>query len=411
MATEQGVVGRDRHRVLLVCTHPVQYFAPILQHMAGHPNLDIQVAYCSMQGAYAGMDPEFGIEVAWDVPLLEGYLWMHAPNRSWREGLGRFWGLLNPGLWSLIREGGHDAVILLTGYRYASFWIALAAAKFSGKAVLFGTDASELRPRDGRTWKSVVKRWLWPILFRHADVVIVPSTRGVELMRSLGLPIDRIVLTPYVVNNEWWSERAATVDRAAVRRAWGVPETAPVVLFCAKLQSWKRPQDLLRAFAASGVPGAHLIFAGDGPLREELGAEVRSLGLNGQVHFVGFANQTELPGIYCSSDLMVLPSEYEPFGVVVNEAMLCGCPVAVSDRVGAGADLISAGQNGFVFPLGDIDSLAVILREALMVPHRLRAFGDAARRRMHSWAPSDNINAVVRAVALARKLKEDSRPE
>lgn len=394
-----------RHRVLLVCTHPVQYFAPILQRMAEHPNLDIQVAYCSLQGAQPAMDPEFGIDVAWDVPLLEGYPWVQVRNRSWRGGLGRFWGMFNPDLWSMVRNGAYDAVILLTGYRYASFWIALAAAKLSGKAVIFGTDASDLRARDGRRWKSAVKQWVWPILFRQADVVIVPSTRGVELMRSLGLSADRIVLTPYVVDNEWWSEHAATVDRIAVRRAWGVPEEAPIVLFCAKLQSWKRPLDLLRAFAASDVPGAHLVFAGEGPLREELKTEARSLGLNGQVLFIGFANQTQLPEIYRASDLMVLPSEYEPFGVVVNEAMLCGCPVVVSDRVGAGYDLVSTGQNGFVFPFGNVDSLAAILRKALMAPNRLRELGEAARLRMHSWAPSDNINAMARAVAMASERR------
>jgi len=372
---------KNKHRVLLVCTHPVQYLAPILQRMAKRTDLDIQVAYCSLQGAEAGMDPEFGIDVAWDIPLLDGYPWLRIPNRSWRAGLARFWGLLNPGLWSLVRKGKFDAVILLTGYRYASFWIALAAAKCSGIAVLFGTDASELRARDGRGWKSAAKRALWPIVFRLADVIIVPSTRGVELMRSLGLPAGRIVLTPYVVDNEWWSERAAAVNRAAIRRDWGVPEDVPVVLFCAKLQSWKRPLDLLRAFAAAAAPGAHLVFAGDGPLREEIKAEANSLGLNGRVGFVGFANQTQLPGIYRAADLMVLPSEYEPFGVVVNEAMLCGCPVAVSDRVGAGDDLVSPGKNGFVFPFGNIESLAAILSETLSSPERLRELGDAARQR------------------------------
>jgi len=386
----------------------VQYLAPILQRMAKRTDLDIEVAYCSLQGAEAGMDPEFGIDVAWDIPLLDGYPWVRIPNRSWRAGLARFWGLLNPGLWSLVREGKFDAVILLTGYRYASFWIALAAAKFRGLAVLFGTDASELRARDGKGWKSAAKRWLWPAVFRLADVVIVPSTRGAQLMRSLGLPADRIVLTPYVVDNDWWSERAAAVDRVAIRRDWEVPEDAPIVLFCAKLQSWKRPLDLLRAFAASAVPGAHLIFAGDGPLREEIKSEANALGLSGQVHFVGFANQTQLPGIYRAADLMVLPSEYEPFGVVVNEAMLCGCPAAVSDRVGAGDDLISSGKNGFVFPFGNIESLAAILKETLTSPQLLRELGDAARQRMSSWAPSDNIDALVRAVALAREIKDGS---
>ncbi|MGH9679308.1 MAG: glycosyltransferase, partial [Candidatus Acidiferrales bacterium] len=201
------------------------------------------------------------------------------------------------------------------------------------------------------------------------------------------------------------------VERAAVRREWGVPDDAPVVLFCAKLQSWKRPLDLLRAFAASRVPGARLVFAGEGPLREELKEEARSLGLNGQVRFTGFANQTELPELYRAADLLVLPSEYEPFGLVVNEAMVCGCPVAVSDRVGAGGDLVTPGQNGFVFPSGNVEALAGILKEALASPDRLRAMGEAARRRMMSWAPSDYIDAMIRAVSMACKAKEISGQE
>jgi glycosyltransferase involved in cell wall biosynthesis len=359
------------------------------------------VAYCSLQGAESGVDPEFGVTVKWDVPLLEGYPWVAVPNPLGRPRLGKFWGLFNPGLWDLVRTGGHDAVVLWTGYRYASFWIALAAAKLRGKAVLFGTDASELRARDGRAWKSAVKRWFWPLLFRCADMVILPSTRGVDLMLSLGLPAGRLALTPYVVDNDWWSERAASVERAAVRRQWGIPEDAAVVLFCAKLQSWKRPQDLLHAFAGSSVQNAYLVFCGEGPMRTELEAEARSLGLNGQVRFLGFTNQSQLPAVYRASDLMVLPSEYEPFGVVVNEAMLCGCSVVVSDRVGAGYDLVRPGENGFVFSFGDVNSLAAILKETLAAPERLRALGEAARQQMQAWTPADNVNALVEAIGLA----------
>jgi glycosyltransferase involved in cell wall biosynthesis len=224
-------------------------------------------------------------------------------------------------------------------------------------------------------------------------------------MESLGIPTDRIFLAPYVVDNAWWTNRAAKVDRAAVRRAWGVPSNAPVVLFCAKLQPWKRPRDLLRAFAAASVPDAYLVFAGEGPLRSELEAEARALGLSDHVRFLGFTNQTQLPDVYCASDLMVLPSEYEPFGVVVNEAMLCGCPVVVSDRVGAREDLIAPGQNGFVFRSGDVEALAKILRENLAALDKLRAFDEAARRRMQSWSPADNIDGLVDAVKSAMESR------
>jgi len=389
---------KGRYRVLLVGSHPVQYAAPVFRQMAEHPQLDILVAYCSLQGAEPAVDPQFGVPIAWDIPLLEGYPWVHIPNQSPRPRLGRFFGLLNPGLWKLVRTGGFDAVVMFTGYVCASFWIAVSAAKSKRVALLFGTDAHELHPRDGRRWKVPVKRWLWPRLFRLADKVLVLSSGGVALMRSLGLPDGRVALTPYVVNNDWWLEGAAAVNREAVRADWGVPENSPVVLFCAKLQPWKRPLDVLRAFAKASMSQAVLVYAGEGPLRAQLEAEAASLGVAERVRFMGFVNQSQLPALYRAADLLVLPSESEAFGVVVNEAMLCGCPAAVSDRVGARHDLVRPGETGFVFPCGDVDALAEILQKALPNRAGLQALGAAARRRMETWSPREYIQALVQAI-------------
>jgi len=395
--------------VVFVCSHPVQYMAQLFRGMAQHPKLDIMVAYCSLQGADRGVDPEFGIELAWDVPLLDGYPWVLIQNRSLRPGLGRFWGLVNPGLWKLVRTGEFDAVVIFTGYVYATFWIGATAAKRNRKALLLASDAHELRSRGQQAWKARFKKWLWPRLFRLADIVIVPSSRSVQLMRSLGIPPERVVLTPYAVHNDWWLERAGEIDRAAVRRQWRVPECAPAVLFCAKLQPWKRPQDVLRAFARANVPDAYLVYAGEGPMRPELQAEAATLGVAERVRFLGFANQSQLPAVYRASDLLVLPSEYEPFGVVVNEAMLCGCAVAVSDRVGAGHDLVRPGETGFIFPCGDTDALAQIFREALPARARLQQIGAAARRRLESWSPRENIEAMVQAIERARQFAQETR--
>ena len=171
------------------------------------------------------------------------------------------------------------------------------------------------------------------------------------------------------------------------------------MLFCAKLQPWKRPADLLQAFATIKPARGLLVYAGEGPLRANLEAEAAALGVAGRVRFLGFANQTQLPAIYTSADLMVLPSMYEPFGVVVNEAMLCGCPVAASDHVGAARDLIEHGRTGFAYPCGDTDALAAILRQALENRGQLSVMGGAARARMESWSPRENIDAAVEAIS------------
>ena len=400
----------ETYRVLLVCSHPVQYASPIFRRMAQHPRLDIQVAYCSLQGAEAGLDPEFGVEVKWDVPLLEGFSWLQPPNRSPRPGLGRFFGLVNPGLWKLVRSGGYDAVVTYTGYAYASFWILAAAAKIRRLPLLFATDAHGLIPIDGKKWKALVKRIVWPRFFRWPDVIIVPSSQGAAMMQALGLPDERVVLTPYVVDNDWWLRESNNADRVAVRNSWGVPEDARVVLFCAKLQPWKRPIDLLQAFAQANVPGTHLVYVGEGPLRGELQSAASSAGLSERVHLLGFANQSQLPKIYRACDVLVLPSEYEAFGVVVNEAMLCGCSAIVSDHVGAGDDLIDSGYNGDTYPCGDVNALAAKLKEILTDGNKLTKMGMAARRRMETWSPRENVEALVRAVEISIRRRSRDLP-
>lgn len=388
-----------RYRVLVVASHPVQYTSPLFRRMAQDPRFDLHVAYCSLRGAEPGIDPEFGATVQWDVPLLDGYCWTHVPNRG--SGAESFWGLRNPGLRQLIANGRFDAVLCYVGYVRASFWIAYRAARASGAAFLFGTDANSLEPRDGRRWKVTPKKYLWPRLFRLADQVIVPSTATRELMLSLGILDDRITLTPFVVDNDWWKEQAARADRGATRASWGVPADAFVVLSCAKLQPWKRPVDLLRAFAAAGVPRSYLAFAGEGPERARLEREANSLDILPRVRFLGFVNQTRLPSTYAAADVTVLPSEYEPFGVAVNESMCCGCPVIASNSVGAAKDLISPVTPDFVFPTQDVTALARILHRTISKPESLRAAGRAAREHMRAWTPERNVSATWEAVETA----------
>jgi glycosyltransferase involved in cell wall biosynthesis len=301
-----------------------------------------------LRGAEAAIDPDFATSVKWDVPLLEEYSWTAIPNKS--SGKESFWELNNPGLSNLIRDGKFDAVLCFVGYVRASFWIARRAAKAPGAAFLFGTDAHSLAPRHGKVWKVLFKKAFWPFLFRHADQVIVPSTGIFEMVRSLGIPAGKITLTPYTVDNDWWKAQAAMVNRDTARENLGATSHQPIILFCAKLQPWKRPMDLLQAFAQAAPEESILVFAGAGPQRANLEAEAAQLGIQQRVRFLGFVNQSQLPALYTAANLLVLPSVYEPFAVVVNEAMCCGCPVIVSDQVGAARDLVAPVSPQFVFP-------------------------------------------------------------
>ncbi len=406
-------MSERRFRVLAVASHPVQYAAPIFRLMAQHAQLDFHVAYCSMRGAEAGHDSEFGHSVKWDVPLLDGYAWTHVPNRG--SGAESFFGLRNPGLWKFIRKGQFDAVICFVSYLRWTFWISYLAARICGAPFIFGTDASSIEPRDGRKWKRKFKRLAWPLLFRLSGQVLTASTAGKQTMRSFGIPEDRISMTLDTVDNDWWTEQSQRVDRNEVRASWGVDPAEKVILFCGKLQPWKRPLDALRAFAAADISRSTLVFAGDGALRANIVSEATSLGLESRVRMLGFVNQSQLPAVYRACDIMVIASDYEPFGLVVNEAMLCGCVVVASDKVGACQDLIIPDETGFIFGCGDVQALAGVLRDIFTKPNSLRDISVKARTRMRSWSPQVSAaalaDAIVQAVSRSKSVARSAQAQ
>lgn len=403
---KRRTLPEPRYRVLVLATHVIPYGSSLLRLLAQDPRLDVLVAYCSMQGADAGIDPEFGIEVRWDTPLLEGYPWVHVPNRSLRPGLGRFFGLVNPGLWTLIRSQSFDAVVIYTGYMCASFWIACFAAKSRRIPVLISSDSSSLRQREGKRWKTLLKPSVVARVYRYADVLMAPSQPVKDLAMQLGKPEKEIAMIRSGVNKDAWRTRLENFDRDTVRASWKVPSNAMVVLYCAKLQAWKRPLDLLRGFAKANVPGSFLIFAGEGPQRPELEREVVSLGIADRVRILGFVNDSQLPGAYKAADLFVLPSEYDPCPLVIPEAMFSGLPVLLSDAVIGRLEMIDPGKSGYPYPCGNADALADLLRKILGDPAQLGYMKECVAHQMERWTSEDLLDSWVGAVEVAIQLKQ-----
>jgi glycosyltransferase involved in cell wall biosynthesis len=114
--------------------------------------------------------------------------------------------------------------------------------------------------------------------------------------------------------------------------------------------------------------------------------------------FPGFKNQSELPAYYAAADVLVLPSESETWGLVVNEAMACGLPAIVSDAVGCAPDLIEEGKTGFTYPVGDVDALAgrlAALAEMKLAGHD---FAPALAEKMRVYSVEAAVRGTVEAV-------------
>ncbi|HKW61454.1 MAG TPA: glycosyltransferase [Candidatus Acidoferrum sp.] len=403
-----GVMPDERYRVLILTTHVIPYASPNYQALANDPRLEVLVAYCSLQGAESGLDPEFGAQVQWDVPLLDGYKWVHVPNKSLRPRLGHFFGLWNPGLWKLLRGGNFDAVVIYTGYMCASFWLAVLAAKSAGVPVLISTDSTTLQSREVKRWKEWLKPFVLRRVYSFVDLIMAASSAAKKLALQLGVPEERLRIIRCGMSKEAWLASNGKFDRAAVRGNWGVPEDAPVVLYCAKLQPWKKPLDLLEAFAKASLPGAYLVFAGEGPQRTELESRVHSLNISDRVRVLGFVNTSQLPSFYRAADLFVLPSAYDPCPLVVPEAMFSGLPVILSDAVLGRLEMIDVGKSGYLYPSEDTDALAGILKRVLADPQDLPQLKEGVRRQMELWTRQEFLDCWVGAIGAAVQLKRNS---
>jgi glycosyltransferase involved in cell wall biosynthesis len=389
-----GAVAREKPRVGLLATHPVQYYVPWYRRLARA--VDLEVFYSHRQTAEGQARAGFGVAFGWDVPLLDQYSHQFLSNRARKPDVSSFFGCDTPEISRIIRRGGFDAFIV-HGWGTLSFWQAIVACWRNGTPMLVRGDSHLLSPR--RRVVRMVKGPLYRLFIPRFDAYLVVGQRARDYYSHYGADPSRMFFTPHAVDNEFFQARAVALgaERERLRRAWGIPSTATVYLFAGKLTDEKRPGDFIQAVgeASRRRPDIWGLMAGDGRMRPALESLVANARM--PVRFAGFLNQTEMPRAYAASDALVLPSTSETWGLVVNEAMASGLPAIVSDQVGCGPDLVRAGETGEVFACGAIAELASILTH-LAEEHLLSKLGAQAQRLVQRYSPAEAVRGTVAAL-------------
>ena len=350
-------------RLAIVLSHPIQYYSPWFRWLRAHTALEFRVFYLWNFGVEARRDRCFGVTFAWDVDLLSGYESEFVPNVARRPSAYRFWGLRNPELPARL-AGWQPNAILLFGYAYASHLRTILWARRHGVPLVFRGDSHFL----GRPTPARHRAWLLRLLYRQFAAITYVGQANRAYFEKLGVPAAKLFFAPHTVNHEHFDATRPEYRAAAagLRQSLDLSPETRVVLYAGKYQAEKQPLALLESFLALRPPGAALVFVGDGEQRELLKERARSAP-PGTVHFLPFANQSEMPARYLLADIFALPSRglYETWGLAVNEAMHMGVPCLVSDRVGCQQDLVSDGETGWVFRADDHAHLQAKLAEAL----------------------------------------------
>ena len=255
-------------------------------------------------------------------------------------------------------------------------------------------------------WKLILRGTMLALLYRLCDACLYIGTRNKEFYGSLGVPECKLFFVPYTVDNAYFAKDAerARPKRDELRAELGIPRDSVALLFASKMTARKRPMDLLLAYERLVAQGlaVSLLYVGDGEQRPALEEHAARQGLHG-VRFAGFRNQSELPALYASSDVFVLPSTDEPWGLIINEVMCAGLPVVTTEEVGAAADLLRDGENGYVYPAGDIDALAEHLA-ALVANAELRIhMGLRSKEIIQNWSYEECMTGLFDALRSDRR--------
>jgi glycosyltransferase involved in cell wall biosynthesis len=384
-------------RLAYLVSHPIQYQAPLLRRIAREPDIDLTVFFGSDFSVRSYRDEGFGVDVAWDTPLTEGY--KHRFLKPLRDsGTVSATSPISRGIYRNLR--GPDGLaafdaLWVHGYASVNALQGIVAANALHIPVLLRAE-SWLRDRERGRVRLAAKDFCFGILGRMIAATLPIGTLNAEYwLHYFGEDMPQFLM-PYAVDNDYFARKAAEAapHQAELRASLQLDAARPVILFASKLQERKNCMDLIEAYArfvqSKLAAAPYLIIAGDGEERARLETFCRDAAL-ADVRFVGFQNQSVLPRYFQLADVFVLPSRHEPWGLIVNEAMAAGCACIVSDDVGAHTDLINDGVEGFVFPTGNVPALTAALENIFATPGAAAAMGQRAAERIRNWSFEQDV--------------------
>ncbi|RYG54371.1 MAG: glycosyltransferase [Chitinophagaceae bacterium] len=378
-------------RLAVVTTHPIQYYAPVFQHLAKQ-DLTLRVFYTWGKESVQKYDPDFHRVIEWDVPLLEGYDFVFLRNTSTRPGTHHFKGIINPSAVQAIEQFRPDA-ILVYGWSWHSHLKILR--HFSGKLpVWFRGDSTLLDPQPHL--KKLIRKVLLTWVYRHIDLAFYVGSHNKRYFSAFGLKEKQLFFSPHSIDNVRFAN-SMPAKAKDYRNKWGLSDSSILILFAGKLEPKKDPMALLQAFEELENPHVFLVFVGNGILENTLKEKARQSAKSRQIFFLDFQNQLSMPAIYQNCDLYCLPSvgPGETWGLAVNEAMASGKAVLVSDKVGCAPDLVEVGVNGEVFRAGDRQNLLEKLTMLTKNRQGLERMGEASAKLIQKWSFQEQINSIL----------------
>lgn len=357
---------------------PTPYHDFLFQALSADPEIDLTVHF--RERALASHP--------WQSNLAQGYR-----SRCYHRVLGVDWHVLS------VAFRQRRAFFVLAGWDHLTVILLINVLSLMKKGFAIWTDTPNLGRKRNRLFALLRSRWLkW--VFHKATKVMGTGRPGIEALKLMGAPSDKLVLFPIFID--------IGVYPCVNRRVRSKGEHTIRFISCGRLINSVKGHDIaLRALAEAALATGkefEYYIAGTGKDEEELKRLANQLGIGGKVRFLGWLEPDKLIQQLVYADVLIHPSpNHEAYGVAVVEAMACGLPVLASDVTCAASDRIEHGVSGFIHPCGNVEVLAMQIGFLLRNPDVIAKMGQLARETAERWPINRGVQIIKYAV-LEEKL-------
>lgn len=357
-------------RVLMLRIEPASYMIALIKALRSTWPGEIDVVFAS-----AGLSQKWDLERTCLKQELLPEGWMKAMYAVRRR----------------IHETRPD-LLHIAGWSAPSSLAAILVAGDLGLPVVVDLDTWRGTPS---WWRGLVKRRLYPLLFRLVDHFAPGGKKQAAYLRGFDVPKEKITAVGMTVDVLGIRRFLADEPGAgeSFRRRFNIAIDAPMVLFIGRLVSLKGFDDLVTAWpeVAAQVPGARLVVAGDGELRERIAAAAKT---DASICPVGRLSGEDVWRAYAAADFVAAPSHFENWGLVVNEAMAAGKPVVVTDVFGCVGDLARHEETALVIPVGAPQHLANSMIRLATDPNMRNRLASNASKVISGWTIENEAKMI-----------------
>ena len=242
----------------------------------------------------------------------------------------------------------------------------------------------------------------WWSTYEADRVIVCSNSMKIEICNHFNLPKKKVDVIPNAIDP---SKYQTFTNRGFVRQRYGVGWGEKLILCVGRLVPQKGVEYFIRAIPriAKNYPEAKYVIVGDGWSRDLLESEARKSGYSNRIRFTGFAPDREVIDLMNSADVLVVPSIYEPFGIVALEGMASGVPI-VASKVDGLAEVLEHNKTGiFVYPR-DPESTAWGIEKILSNPDHAKWLTDNAKEKLHKAYTWEAV--AMKTVEVYKKVVE-----